>query len=161
MPDLPTFLEAIAAWDERHYFPISDRRTGLDTAIPAGVSSRAGGEVRGTKQATGIDVRREARGRSRECAGRGETVWLKAVDAVRRACSTPPEPAGATEGRFQAATGRASRRRPGLVLADPDERDDRGRRRAGRGALSTAHSPGGFPPATRCPGCGRKHPAVR
>ena len=22
VPDLPTFLEAIAAWDERHYFPI-------------------------------------------------------------------------------------------------------------------------------------------
>ena len=45
-------------------------------------------------------------------------MWLKAVDAVRRACSTPPEPDAAAKGG--GGSWHPQRRAPGLVLADPE-----------------------------------------
>ena len=154
--DLATFLEAIAAWDERHYFPILIDEPAWTLPVPASVSAGAGGEVRGKEASARIDIRMR---RAPGAPARGDAAWLKAIEAVRRACSTPPEPDAATKGA--AGSAGPAPQTPGLVLADPESDDHRGRRGAGGGPLSAARAPGGFSSATRCSGCGRKHPAVR
>jgi hypothetical protein len=114
VPDLPTFLEAIAAWDERHYFPILIDEPAW--TLPFVRAFRPARVVRyaGKKHASGStpDVRDTG------TSPRGETAWLKAVEAVRRACSTPPEGSGAAKGS-PGSTGSAPQT-PGLVLADPE-----------------------------------------
>ncbi len=115
VPDLPTFLDAIAAWDERHYFPILIDEPAwtlpfLRAFRPARVVRHAG--------------KKQQSGSSPELKGgiggssRAETAWLKAIDAVRRACSTPPEARGEAKGA-PSGDGPAPQT-PGLVLADPD-----------------------------------------
>jgi hypothetical protein len=114
VPDLPTFLEAIAAWDERHYFPILIDEPAW--TLPFLRSFRPARVVRytGKKQQSGSTPDMRDTGAS----ARGETAWLKAVEAVRRACSTPPEGSGAAKGS-PGSTGSAPHT-PGLVLADPE-----------------------------------------
>ena len=140
VPDVPAFLEAIAAWDERHFFPDPDRRAGLDIAVPARVSSRAGGAVRA---AAARPCRGTARWRarpttarcalwsrrSRPCLEPGQADPRSASDAARtpacrlvhwaprrRAWSCPPAApmlAGAVAlaaGRFQPLVRLPSRR---------------------------------------------------
>jgi hypothetical protein len=111
--DLGAFLEAIAGWDERHYYPILIDEPAW--TLPFLRSFRPARVVRfsGRAGATGSTV--EAK--RRDGPLRGDTAWLKAIEAVRRACSTPPDAAGATE-RTPAAG--PAPRAPGLVLADPD-----------------------------------------
>jgi hypothetical protein len=107
VPDLPTFLEAVAAWDERHYFPILIDEPAW--TLPFVRTFRPARVVRykGSQQEP-----RSATGASEPIASRqGETTWRKAIDAVRRACSTPPEAGG---------TDRSTPQTAGLVLADPD-----------------------------------------
>ena len=136
--------------------PDSDRRTGMDTALPASVSAGAGGEVRG--EGTQRPDRRSTRARP-AAPVRGEAAWLKAIEAVRRACSTPPDADGANEGAARRARSRAADAGPGAGRSG--QRDDRGRGGAGGGALSTARAPGGFSSATRCSGRVGEHQAIR
>jgi hypothetical protein len=112
--DLATFLEAIAAWDERHYFPILIDEPAwtlpfLRSFQPARVV-RYSGSTRAA--ASTLDARRPG------APIRGDAAWLRAIDAVRRACSTPPDAGGAKEAR-RGEAGPAPRT-PGLVMADPD-----------------------------------------
>ena len=89
--DLPSFLDAIAAWDERHYFPILIDEPAwtlpfLRSFQPARVvrysgSARAAGST--------FDARRPGG------PVRGDAAWSRAIEAVRRACSTPPDAGGA------------------------------------------------------------------
>lgn len=106
VPDLPTFLEAMGAWDERHYFPILIDEPGwtlpfLRSFRPSRVVRYAG---RTHRAGSNSDASESA------APYRGESAWLRATEAVRRACSTPPAP-------DQEASAPGS---PGLVLADPE-----------------------------------------
>jgi hypothetical protein len=112
--DLPTFLEAIAAWDERHYFPILIDEPAWTIPFVRQFHPARVVRYKGKRNSTGSTS--ETSGAS--AAARGETAWLKAIDAVRRACSTPPEPGGVSKGA--ANTGVPAAQTPGLVLADPD-----------------------------------------
>ena len=112
--DLPTFLEAIAAWDERHYFPILIDEPAW--TIPFLRQFRPARVVRYTARKNSAGPASDMNGAG--ASARGETVWLKAIDAVRRACSTPPEPGGASKSAGNSAGPQAQT--PGLVLADPD-----------------------------------------
>ena len=116
VPDLPTFLNAIAAWDERHYFPILIDEPAW--TLPFLRAFRPARVVRytGKKQQSGSSP--EPKGGTGGPSGRAEAAWLKAIDAVRRACSTPPEGGGAPK-VARSGDGRAPQT-PGLVLADPD-----------------------------------------
>ena len=157
VPDLPTFLEAIASWDERHYFPILIDEPAWTLPFLRAFHPARVVRYTGRKRVPGStsDIKCAGAGAS----ARGETAWQKAIEAVRRACSTPPAPDAATKGAA-GSTG------PGRADAGPGaggsgQRDHRGRRRAGCGALSAPGAPGGFPSATRRTGCGREHSAVR
>ena len=115
VPDLPTFLDAIAAWDERHYFPILIDEPAW--TLPFLRAFRPARVVRytGNKQQSGLSPEPKA---GTGPSARAETAWLKAIDAVRRACSTPPEVHGEAKGAPK-GDGHAPQT-PGLVLADPD-----------------------------------------
>ena len=115
VPDLPTFLDAIAAWDERHYFPILIDEPAW--TLPFLRAFRPARVVRYTRKKQQPGSSPEPRGGTGP-SGRGETAWLKAIEAVRRACSTPPE-GGAVPKGAPSGNGRAPQT-PGLVLADPD-----------------------------------------
>ena len=112
--DLATFFEAIAAWDERHYFPILIDEPAW--TIPFVRQFHPARVVRYTrkKNSTGSPWEKSGTGGS----GRGETAWLEAIDAVRRACSTPPGQGGANNGAGSSAGPEAQA--PGLVVADPE-----------------------------------------
>ncbi len=112
--DLPTFLEAIAAWDERHYFPILIDEPAWTIPFVRQFHPARVVRYRGKKNSPRSSSEANGAGGS----ARGETAWLEAIDAVRRACSTPPEPGGADEGAGRSAGPAA--RTAGLVLADPD-----------------------------------------
>jgi hypothetical protein len=112
--DLAAFLEAIAGWDERHFYPILIDEPAW--TLPFLRSFRPARVVRFSGSA-------RARGSTFEVKGpgdllRSEATWLTAIGAVRRACSTPPNAAGTKEGS-PGDSGPAPRT-PGLVLADPD-----------------------------------------
>jgi hypothetical protein len=112
--DLATFLDAIATWDERHYFPILIDEPAwtlpfLRSFQPARVL-RFSGSAR-TPGSTSDAKRPEA-------PARGDATWLRAVEAVRRACSTPPDADGAK--KVSRGEEGAAARTPGLVIADPD-----------------------------------------
>ncbi len=114
VPDLPTFLEAIAAWDERHYFPILiDEPAWTLPFLRAFQPARV---VRYTSKPHASASVSDAKSGSAPL--RGEAAWLKAIDAVRRACSTPPKGDNATDGPPSSANSQANT--PGLVIADPD-----------------------------------------
>ena len=112
--DLPTFLEAIAAWDERHYFPILIDEPAW--TLPFLRSFRPARVVRysGSPRAAGSRLDSGKAG----ALVSGDATWLKAIEAVRRACSTPAYADGTKEGSG-GETGPAPRT-PGLVFADPD-----------------------------------------
>jgi hypothetical protein len=112
--DLPTFLEAIAAWDERHYFPILIDEPAW--TIPFLRQFHPARVVRYVSKKNSSGSTAEMNG-ARESA-RGETAWLNAFDAVRRACSTPPEAGEVNKDAGSSAVPVAQA--PGLVLADPD-----------------------------------------
>ncbi len=114
VPDLPTFLEAIAAWDERHYFPIL-----IDDPAWTLPFLRAFRPARVVKYAR----RRHTTDSPQPVArlgnsARGDAAWSKAVEAVSRACSslagTDAETHGGSPGSSTAP------RTPGMVLADPE-----------------------------------------
>ena len=92
--DLPTFLEAIAAWDERHYFPILIDEPAWTIPFVRQFHPARVVRYRGKKNRARSSSEANGTGGS----AHGETAWLEAIDAVRRACSTPPEPGGADEG---------------------------------------------------------------
>jgi hypothetical protein len=112
--DLPTFLEAIAAWDERHYFPILIDEPAWTIPFLRQFHPARVVRYRGRKNSTGSSSQMSGA----SAPARGETVWLKAVEAVRRACSTPPEPGGVSKGAANNMVPAAQT--PGLVLADPE-----------------------------------------
>jgi len=114
VPDLPTFLEAIAAWDERHYFPIL-----IDEPAWTLPFLRAFQPARVVRYTSRPHVAGSVSDAKRPAAPlRGEAAWLKAIDAVRRAGSTPPKGDGATDSTPSSAN--AAAQTPGLVIADPD-----------------------------------------
>jgi hypothetical protein len=116
VPDLATFLDAIAAWDERHYFPILIDEPAW--TLPFLRAFRPARVVRymGRKHSRGSTDDGKSAGAG--ASARGETAWLKALEAVRRACSTSPEPGAAIAGGAGSTVPAAQT--PGLVLADPD-----------------------------------------
>ena len=115
MPDLPTFLEAIAAWDDRHFFPILIDDPAwtlpfLRAFRPARVVKYAGrGHGSGSSQTAS---------RAGGSAG-SEAAWLKAVEAVSRACSSQVATDAASQSGLPGSS--AAPRTPGLVLADPEQ----------------------------------------
>jgi hypothetical protein len=111
--DLPTFLEAIASWDDRHYFPILIDEPAW--TLPFLRSFRPARVVRyaGRPRALGSISEAMRFGTS----DNGEVAWLRAIDAVRRACSAAPGTGGASASSNSQAV---PARTPGLVLADPD-----------------------------------------
>ncbi len=116
VPDLPTFLEAIASWDERHYFPILIDESAWTLPFLRAFHPARVVRYTGRKHVPGStsDIKSAGVGAS----ARGETAWQKAIEAVRRACSTPPAPDAATKGAAGSTVPVAQT--PGLVLADPD-----------------------------------------
>ena len=115
VPDVPSFLEAIAAWDERHFFPIL-----IDEPIwvlPFLRAFRPARVVRYMGRAQTL-VARALPVRPEPPASRA-AEWSRALEAVAEAGSGPapsdaePSSRGAWHPRF----GRAP---PGLVLAAPE-----------------------------------------
>jgi len=115
VPDVPSFLEAIAAWDERHFFPIL-----IDEPIwvlpflrafrPARVVRYAGrGQARAVRA---VPV-------SPEPPASRQAEWSRALEAVSAACTgpAPSDPAHSFGGAGSRRLGRAP---PGLVLAAPE-----------------------------------------
>ena len=113
-PTCRRFSRPIAAWDERHYFPILiDEPAWTLPFLRAFQPARV---VRYTAKPHAAGSVSDAK--SAAASPRGEAAWLKAIDAVRRACSTPPKVDGATDGEPSNASSRS--KTPGLVIADPD-----------------------------------------
>ena len=114
VPDLPTFLEAIAAWDERHYFPIL-----IDDpawTLPFLRAFRPARVVKYAGRGGPTELRRPVARLG--ASHRGDATWLKAVEVVQRACSSQVETNAETHG---GASGSSSAPpTPGLVLADPE-----------------------------------------
>ena len=114
--DVPTFFEAIAAWDERHYFPILIDEPAW--TLPFLRAFRPARVVRYVGRGRGNDpALRSAQG-LRSPADR-QAWWQAALEAVARAWSSPfrPDselPTGGAPPRWLGATP------PGLVLAAPD-----------------------------------------
>ena len=105
---------AIAGWDERHYFPILIDEPAW--TLPFLRSFGPARVVRYAGNAREAGSNSDARGSATTV--REEIAWLRAIEAVRRACSTPPGPDGASSSsNAQAAPALQT---PGLVLADPD-----------------------------------------
>jgi len=116
VPDVPSFLEAIAVWDERHFFPILiDEPIWVLPFLRAFRPARVV-RYRGRAQ-TGAGSR--APTISPEPPASREAEWSSALEAVARAGSGP-DPSDAN-GSFDGATPRRpGRPPPGLVLAAPD-----------------------------------------
>jgi len=115
VPDVPSFLEAIAAWDERHFFPILIDEPNwvlpfLRAFRPARVVRFTGRAL--TRAARALPV-------SPEPPASREVEWSRALEAVSAACtgpapSDPAHPSGGAESR------RLGRAPPALVLAAPE-----------------------------------------
>ena len=106
VPDVPSFYEAIAAWDEGHFFPILiDEPAWTLPYLRAFRPSRV--------------VRYTAAGDRRSSPASRLDRWMSAVGAVSRAWSSPARPddqlspGGATPRGLGATP-------PGLVLSAPD-----------------------------------------
>ena len=112
--DLPAFLEAIAGWDERHYYPILIDEPAW--TLPFLRSFRPARVVRYAGKARAAESTSEAM--SAGAPVRSEAAWSKAIEAVRRACSTPPGADGASDGTPARTV--PALQTPGLVVADPD-----------------------------------------
>ena len=117
VPDVPSFFEAIAAWDERHFFPIlidepawtlpflrAFRPSRVVRYVPRGDDGRAASQ----------STRRQGPDRPPRMA-----LWRAAIGAVARAWSDPSVPDGKTPTRRLAAP-RIGSDAPGLVLTAPD-----------------------------------------
>jgi hypothetical protein len=102
VPDVPTFLEAIAAWDERHFFPvlIDDVETTL-------------------KFLRAFRPARVVRYPSRGAAIPAGALWERALTAVGRAWATDNAPAGAVP-RGDVVPRSLGATPPGVVVAAPD-----------------------------------------
>ncbi len=114
MPDVPAFFEAIALWDEQHFFPILIDEPAwtlpfLRAFHPARVV-RYAGRAKPAAAAALTDL-------STVYAG-SDVVWSQALEAVARAWSSPSQserflPAADGPPRWLGATP------PGLVLTAP------------------------------------------
>ena len=112
--DEAAFLEAIAAWDERTFFPIL-----IDDpawTLPFLRAFRPARVIRSAGRAR--TLRAQSDGRTLNSLADGEERWLRALEAVSRAWSGPSEservlPAAGLPPRWLEGIP------PGLVLADP------------------------------------------
>jgi hypothetical protein len=114
--DVPAFFEAIAAWDERHYFPILIDEPAwtlpfLRAFRPARVVRYAGRD--------GPSHRSSPGGQSLRRPAQRQAAWQAALEAVARAWSGPYRgdaqlPSGGAPPRWLGATP------PGLILTAPE-----------------------------------------
>jgi hypothetical protein len=114
--DVPTFFEAIAAWDERHYFPILIDEPAW--TLPFLRAFRPARVVRYLGRGRGSDPAPRSAQILRSPADR-QARWQAALEAVARAWSSPyrPDanlPPGGAPPRWLGATP------PSLVLAAPE-----------------------------------------
>lgn len=116
VPDVPSFLEAIAAWDDRHVFPILIDEPAW--TLPFLRAFRPSRVVRYTARGAGPDGPSSRWSPPRSAADRLE-LWEAAVRAVARGGSPPsvaddglPSGGASPRGRDDAP--------PGLVLSAPD-----------------------------------------
>jgi hypothetical protein len=116
VPDVPSFFEAIAAWDQRHFFPIL-----IDEPAWTLPFLRAFRPERVVRYAAREDGRTAPLSRLRSPSSSADrlALWQAAIDAVARAWSepSPPDgkfPPGGSPPRWLGATP------PGLVLTAPD-----------------------------------------
>jgi hypothetical protein len=116
VPDVPSFFEAIAAWDEHHFFPIL-----IDEPAWTLPFLRAFRPERVVRYASREDGRTEELSRLRSPRSPADrlALWQAAIGAVARAWSEPSPadgefPPGGAPPRGLGATS------PGLVLSSPD-----------------------------------------
>ena len=137
VPDVPAFLEAIAAWDEHHFFPILIDEPAW--VLPFLRAFRPARVVRYPRPAAASDPSALPQWpgppRSREAE------WSSALKAVAWACSgqdpSPAElPSNGTPG------GERKPQSAGIGAVCAGEPDARRRRRIGGGALPKARTPG-------------------
>ncbi len=115
VPDVPSFFEAIAAWDEGHFFPILIDEPAW--TLPFLRAFRPARVVRYAANRAGEAKPGPRRSGSGSAAARLE-LWLDAVGAVSRAWSTPgPDERRSPGGASPRGLGETP---PGLVLSSPD-----------------------------------------
>jgi hypothetical protein len=112
VPDVPSFLEALSFWDDRHFFPILIESPTwalpfLRAFRPARVFRFASSESRHAVSAL-------SQGQSGEMAS--NAVWQRAIRAVSRAWSPPPGPVIRVAGETKSGGRKPARGAPGLVL---------------------------------------------
>ena len=153
VPDLPTFLEAIGRWDERHVVPGPDRGRRVHPEVPPGLPAGPGrplsraGPIRPRARRSGrrpcgrrpgLDGRRRGRRPGRPAARRASTAGRRASSSATRRARRSPGPSPWPP----AASSRCSAGSPAAAsTTSPEPRGRRGPGPRPRGAGSPGSAP--------------------